>query len=227
MILAWADAFYRRNGTWPHKGSGFVRSQGGKASGETWAQVNTALYCGFRGLPGNSSLARELRRCRGVYNRKDALDVRKIFAWARAHFERTGRWPHAGDGGIHEAPGENWHALDFALTAGLRGLRGHSSLSKLLKARDYYQRNKRRKNRIHPSRRLSMDRIMDWAQAHHQRTSVWPHRAAGPIRGARGLTWSIIDTALRVGTRGLPGGKSLARLFGRKKSRAKVKTRQP
>ena len=61
---------------------------------------------------------------------------------------------------VREAPGENWHALDFALTAGLRGLRGGSSLSRVFKARDFYQRNKRRRNRIHPSRRLSMVRMI-------------------------------------------------------------------
>jgi hypothetical protein len=36
-------------------------------------------------------------------------------------------------GPIPEAPGENWHAVNLALYNGHRGLRGGSSLAKLLK----------------------------------------------------------------------------------------------
>src|SRR5262249_52355965 len=38
---------------------------------------------------------------------------------------------------------------------------------------------------------------------------------SGPVPEAPGETWSMVDGALRVGLRGLPGGLSLARLLAR------------
>src|SRR5205085_7143265 len=43
------------------------------------------------------------------------------------------------------------------------------------------------------------------------------HKDSGTIRNTQGQTWSGVDMALRVGTRGLPGGSSLARLLARER----------
>src|SRR5439155_5918892 len=53
QILAWADAFHRRTGTWPSIHSGPITS----APGETWMAVQMALRNGTRGMVGGSSLA--------------------------------------------------------------------------------------------------------------------------------------------------------------------------
>jgi hypothetical protein len=59
QVLAWADAFHARTGTWPKARSGPVDKEG---PGEHWRTINGALRRGLRGLPGGDSLARLLVR---------------------------------------------------------------------------------------------------------------------------------------------------------------------
>jgi hypothetical protein len=65
--------------------------------------------------------------------------------------------------------------------------------------------------------RLTVAQILWWADAHHKRTGGWPRTTAGAVTGAPGESWSRIDTALRYGNRGLPGGDSLPRLLDRER----------
>jgi hypothetical protein len=60
---------------------------------------------------------------------------------------------------------------------------------------------------------LSAEQILAWADAHRARTGRWPHSGSGPVDDASGETWSAINLALAQGSRGLPGGSSLARLL--------------
>ena len=103
--------------------------------GETWQAIDDSLRNGLRGLPGGSTLALLLHERRGVRSlaRLPRLTLRDIRRWARAHRQRTGKWPTADSGPIPEAPGENWRAVNLALYNGHRGLPGGSSLAKLLK----------------------------------------------------------------------------------------------
>lgn len=64
---------------------------------------------------------------------------------------------------------------------------------------------------------LSERQILKWADAYHARHGKWPSHYAGPIDGAPGETWNIVETALSRGCRGLPGGSSLARLLVRER----------
>lgn len=130
QILAWADAHRRRTGKWPPVTSGPIP----EAPGETWAAVGTALRNGQRGMPGGSSLPELLSKHRRVRNRM-ALPrhtIKRILEWADAHRKRTGVWPTAYSGPVRGAPGETWNGIDIALKAGTRGLKGGSSLAKLL-----------------------------------------------------------------------------------------------
>ena len=54
--------------------------------------------------------------------------------------------------------------------------------------------------------------ILAWADAHQTRTGKWPKIMAGPVFEAAHENWEKIDTALRNGGRGLPGGSSLRSL---------------
>jgi len=130
QILEWADVHHLRTGKWPNLKSGPLAN----APGETWQAISQALYAGQRGLPGGSTLARLLAAHRGVRNRKGAapLTLKKILAWADAHFRRTGGWPNARAGRIVEAPGETWLAVDKALWNEGRGWSGRTSLARLL-----------------------------------------------------------------------------------------------
>jgi hypothetical protein len=65
--------------------------------------------------------------------------------------------------------------------------------------------------------RLSIKKIVTWADAQFQRTGKWPNVKSGPVPEAPGEQWHGIDTALRRGLRGLPGRSSLALLLARKR----------
>jgi hypothetical protein len=67
--------------------------------------------------------------------------------------------------------------------------------------------------RRHP--RLAVSQILVWADDHHARTGAWPQQGSGAVLDAPGQTWAAISLALYRGSRGLPGGSSLARLLAR------------
>jgi hypothetical protein len=73
--------------------------------------------------------------------------------------------------------------------------------------------------------RLTVAQILRWADAHHERTGGWPRTTTGAVPGAPGEAWLRIDTALRYGHRGLPGGDSLARLLDRERGVPNTRTR--
>lgn len=194
QILAWADAHRQRTGNWPTGASGPIT----EAPGETWHAVEMALVLGRRGLPGGSSLARFLAEHRGKRN----------------HFRRIGRWPIERSGPIQDAPGETWMGVDSALVMGQRGLPGGSSLPQLL-AKHRGVRN------LHGLPRLSVGKILRWADAFHRRTGRWPSLCSGPIDDMPGESWRSVNFALTFGRRGLPKS-TLARLLT-----AKRRFRQP
>ncbi len=98
-------------------------------------QVATALRCGLRGLRGGTTLPRLLCKRRGARNEKalPSLSERQILAWAKAHFQATGRWPHRQSGAVSGSNGESWRIIERALSSGDRGLSGGLPISKLLK----------------------------------------------------------------------------------------------
>lgn len=208
MILAWADEFHARHGNWPNTASGPVFG----AEDENWYAINQALRVGLRGLPGGGSLNELLAVERGASNLASLKSHTKktILTWADAFFRRHGRWPATTSGAIPEAPGETWRNVDAALRQGLRGLPGGSSLAKLLAVhRDC------RNHADLPS--LTKKKILAWADAYFERNGVWPTADSGTVGEEPTETWKIVNTALLVGLRGLPGGSSLAQLLARRR----------
>jgi hypothetical protein len=63
------------------------------------------------------------------------------------------------------------------------------------------------------SRRSGEEQILRWAELHLQRSGAWPRYHSGPAADVAGETWSGLESALRLGKRGLPGGSSLAKLL--------------
>lgn len=205
-ILAWADAHRRRRGRWPHRDSGEIP----ECPWTTWRQVDRALQDGFRGLRDGSSLALLLAKHRGARNRRSLprLSVGQILRGADQHHAMTGSWPNEYSGVIIGASGENWWNISESLRSGGRGLPGGSSLPKLLAAR----RGVRNRGQLP---RLSVRRVLRWADAHRVRTGRWPTPQSGPIAGTNGETWRSVDNALVRGARGLPSGTSLPRLLAK------------
>ena len=206
QILRWADAHHRVTGNWPTHETGPIPD----TPDETWLAVECALRDGVRGLPGGSSLAQLLAARRRVRNHMalPPLSPELILAWADRHHARTGRWPAIGSGPIAGAPGESWQAVDAALLRGSRGLPPGGSIARLLAAR-------RDVPHPHDIPALSQEQILSWADAHKARTGKWPTERSGPIAGAPGESWSVVNSALAAGSRGLPGGDTVARLLAR------------
>jgi len=129
-VLVWADAYHARHGAWPTSLS--VEIPG---TVWTWLRIDSWLRHGRRGLPSRTSLAKFLEMHRGVRVGRwpPALSERQILTWARAYFKSKGRWPSRGSGTIAKSPGNTWNAVERALVSGGRGLRGRSSLAKLLR----------------------------------------------------------------------------------------------
>ena len=211
-IFRWAKAHFKRNGEWPHGPDGAILD----APGETWTAVDLALSRGTRGLPGGSSLA-QLFDARGVKHnpqRRPKLTSKQILAWADAFHAAHGYWPYHDSGEIPGSDGDTWSAVDRALTNGRRGLPGGSSLSSLLNEhRGIYEGLSTRPHRIPKERRLHVDEIAAWAKACFRKKGFYPKRDSGKIQETNGETWSAVDTALKSGCRGLPGGSSLAQLL--------------
>src|SRR5579864_9398709 len=121
QILVWADDYNRRLARWPRHSSGRIRW-----TDESWLGIDAALRRGHRGLPSGSSLPNLLYVHRNVRNPRNLppLNELEIVRWARAHFQRTQKWPNLHGGPIDDATGETWFAIDFALRRGTRGCLG-------------------------------------------------------------------------------------------------------
>jgi hypothetical protein len=64
---------------------------------------------------------------------------------------------------------------------------------------------------------LTLNQILAWSDRYHEDTGTWPKHDTGPIPWTSGETWNAVDSALRVGIRGLKPGSSLARLLARRR----------
>jgi hypothetical protein len=123
------DRFQRDHGRWPTPRDGDVTDLG-----TTWKAINHSLLGGNRGLP-RSSLAREVRKVaaaggqefRKLY--KPPLGLDGVRAAILAHHQRLGRFPSVNSGFCTELQAD-WRNINMALTQGLRGLPGGSSLAR-------------------------------------------------------------------------------------------------
>jgi hypothetical protein len=65
--------------------------------------------------------------------------------------------------------------------------------------------------------RFTTDQILAWMDHWHACCGKWPGARSGRIPHTGGLKWSLVNSALRHGSRGLPGGSSLRRLLARER----------
>jgi hypothetical protein len=152
------------------------------------------------------SIAMTRKRKRRQSKKPPAFTIPQILTWADASHQRTNQWPNLYSGLIRGSLGETWRKVDSALRLGLRGLPGGTSLALLLAER----RGVRNQTNIP---RLSVEKILKWADAFRRRTKKWPRETSGSIPDAPEETWVAVDRALRVAIRGLRGVSSLAQLL--------------
>lgn len=203
LLLKWIDARHEAKGDWPHNRDGPIPG----TKGETWFAVDMALRKGLRGMPGGSSLAKFLMIKRGVRNIRalPRLRLDQILVWVDEHRQEKGTWPTTESGKI---PGttETWLGIDKALKKGARGLK-RFSLSRLLETHRGVPPKQLRQ------RDLSIREILGWGDIEKAKKGNWPTLESGPIDGCPGETWGKVQHALVHGTRGLPGGMTLSKLW--------------
>jgi hypothetical protein len=74
---------------------------------------------------------------------------------------------------------------------------------------------------------LTIEQILAWADAYYQRTGHWPNLNSGRVWEPPDEKWLNIDTALRMGLRGLLRGLSLAKLLAKYRGRRNRKALPP
>jgi hypothetical protein len=142
--------------------------------------------------------------------RKPKLSLAQILAWADEHHRLTGQWPTRKSGRVRGSLEEDWNNLDNNLRQGDRGLPRGDSLARLL----WLARGVRNPADPPP---LTEEQILAWADKHYQRHGAWPIADSGCVKSEPEENWKAIDMSLRSGSRGLPGGSSLARLLARER----------
>jgi hypothetical protein len=76
-----------------------------------------------------------------------------------------------------------------------------------------------RRGRGLPAPPLTVGQILAWADGYHARTGFRPYMRAGTLALPAGETWKAVNSALRVGGRGLPEGDTLGKLLDRRRPR--------
>jgi hypothetical protein len=113
-------------------------------------------------------------------------------------------------GYIAGAIGEKWANVNACLLRGGRGLPGGITLAQLLET-------ERGASNLKNRPRLTQKLILGWADAHFERTGMWPMQKSGRVIESPTETWLGINAALFTGGRGLPGDDSLAALLARRR----------
>ena len=143
---------------------------------------------------------------------KKPLTISQILQWADWHHLRTGQWPTTRSGFILDQPDRTWLAVETALIKGTCGLRGGSSLHRLLKAR----------RRIPDPRmvvpELTLKHIQQWADSHRTITGQWPHRESGLVLDCPRISWTTIERRMKSGRLSLPRGTTLTRWLRKARS---------
>ena len=200
IVKAMKD-YHEEHGKYPSQLSGDASKYAGFKI--TWKAINSCLRQGNRSLPGGSSLA-QLRK-EYITGKETPLIEDLIVKAMKDYHEEHGKYPVAnrsGDASKYIGFKITWTAINTCLKKGLRGLPKGSSLAQL------------RKEYITGEKPLTEDFIVKAIKSYYEEHGKYPSCESGDASKYIGfkITWSAIDTCLREGLRGLPGGSTLAQL---------------
>jgi hypothetical protein len=203
-IVRWANLHKRKHGNFPTFLSGVIDHI--EARPDTWANINSALVFGDRGLQGGRTLPEFLD---DYVKRTNTLSEEKILFWLDAYFEQHGEYPTKSTKGTLEG-GETWDGIDYALRKGTKGLAKRHPSDSLV---DFVLRN--RPARRPPAPRFTPFAILAWGKSYFDEHGKLPDPGSGVVAdpAARGASWAEVADALLVGKGGLQGGVSLCKFF--------------
>jgi hypothetical protein len=171
----------------------------------TWAAVNETIRNGRRGFSGGSSLAKFLIEHGFASADVDLTAEMLIAAIIKYRDANGGRNPSvmSGDATPHFGSKMTWAAVNQRLEKGWPGFSGGSSLAKFLVEHGF-------------GRGLTVEivkaAIVKYRNANGGRNPTVTSGDATPYVGNT-VTWRGVNSSLREGCRGLPGGSSLARFL--------------
>jgi len=192
--------YHRQHGTYPQPLNGDATAYFGYP--ETWAAVDCALVQGIRGLPGKDSLFQVAFRL-GLVGGKPSLTIVKIQAAITAFHKDQGTHPNekSGDATAYFGYPETWSAVQAAAYHGVRGLPGGSTLITIA----------REMGLVKGKPPLNMPLVKKAISSFYKEHGIHPNGASGDATAYFGYseTWGAVQSALKKGYRGLPGGKTL------------------
>jgi hypothetical protein len=202
-IMAWAKTHKQKHDAWPSWRSGGIEHR--DADGDTWANINSALCFGLRGLDGYQTLAQFIARNEAP---KNILLEETILKWADSHREKHGIYPVEKTAGIiPESDGWTWKDVDKALLNGSHGLPKRKPRDTLYW---FLERHRKAHQVVASKSNLTVKKIIEYAMDFHRMHSAMPNAESGHIAGTHSDQWHEIDSALRDGGRGFAGGSSLS-----------------
>lgn len=172
--------------------------------GFTWQTLNFYLRTGYRGLPGGSTLTKEVEEVRKELGLAFPKPTRPlVLAAIREYREKTGKFPVRTTKGVVPGLGIVWGSLNGQL---LRGVLGEEltlgQLVEEVRASDGFIPGARKDS-------LSVDAVREAIREFFRTHGVRPNRTT-KLPNSLGMAWSTLQNALKRGDRGLPGGSSLA-----------------
>ena len=212
QIILWAKEWFKKNGKWPTLDSGEIEG----SNGENWSAVNQAIRHGLRGLPRKITLA-DLLQEQGLKKNKqnqECLTEEQIILWAKEYYKVHNHWPKSDDNHIiNGSNDETWTGINSALNVAGRGLPRKISLASLLQ-----EAGLKRNFKKSP---ITLDKILEWADAHKKATGKWPNQTSGNIIGVLDENWANVEQALQSGLRGLDKS-SLAKLLEKHRGKRNI-----
>ncbi len=192
----------------------------------SWKSVNDAGYLGYRGLTKGRTLSTILaplreeigsnpkRRKNGPY--KELLSESSIIEAAREYYARRGKLPTADSREqLSTYPETTWNTVYAAGRRGHRGLTKGRTLSKILAPlREEIGNNLKGRENGPYKQLLSESSIIEAAREYYSRRGKLPTASSREKLSTYPATnWGSVNSAGRVGSRGLTSGRTLSTIL--------------
>ena len=202
QIHRWVASYRKKHKELPRWDSGSIEAA--DADGETWANLNSALAFGLRGLECAGSLDQFLHDAEKA---KNSLSEELLLSWADEYRDRFGVYPRASAAEPIEGwGGRTWADVDKALKRGTDGLAKRRPSDSLY---DFLERHRKAGQLVPAKTMLTIKKIISYAGAHLAAHGALPSASSGKIPETFSETWADIDVALRNCGRGFAGDSSL------------------
>ena len=213
-ITALAKAHHQRTGKWPVQSSGEILD--GPLKCDKWGNIDAAIKRRQRGLdqgglPDEVKGLISLLEWQGLtishLSKTKVLSVKDIVVTAKAHHQKTGKWPteHSGEIKVGKLKGDKWVNISAAISARGRGLAQTKLPYSVKTIGSFLEWQGLKVTHLSKTKILKVTDIITAAKAHRAQAGEWPHTSSGDIKVAplKGDRWASICAAIRQRGRSL------------------------